>query len=238
MKKLSLLLALLCLALLISACNATPASSPNPADSPAPLAPLPPPEPDGGPFGVDLNINMDTIDDWLERPDVAYRDMRLLFDPADFESIGGISPLTQTLPGYRITPLPHIANLTGMMPPIDGVYDGERLFEIEWSEEGKVLTCKSNFKESELILSELFPKDRAIFLMCGGAGYSMLTRALLTYMGWDENLIYSTGGNWYYEGDKSIELIIAPENADDDSIYALWRANYAIIDFDRLTPSP
>ena len=234
------LCAALCLALFLSACGAAngpsvaqgPLDAPDPPAVPAPLVPLPAPEPDGGPFGIDVNINMGTIDDYLGRPDVAYIDMRMLFDPADFESIGGISTLTRTLPGYRIVPLPYLATLSAM--PVSGAYDGPRLFEVLWGDDGGILSLSPNYLESGIILDELFPKDKPIFLMCGGAGYSALTRALLIHMGWDPNLIYSTGGNWYYEGDQALPLTIPHDGADGGLIHATWRANYAFIDFEHL----
>ena len=219
--KLCCLSILLCLSLFLSAC----AAAGNPDE---PLAELPPPERDGGMFGVDTNINQATIDDWLERPDVAYIDMRMFYDPADFEAIGGISRLTQTLPGYRVVPLPYIATLDAM--PVSGAYDGDRLFEVVWGEGGEILSVSPNYVESETILHELFPKDKVIFLMCGGAGYSFLTRQFLSYMGWDESMIYSTGGNWYYEGEKGIDMTV--DNRSDR--IATWRADYACIDFDHL----
>jgi len=178
---------------------------------------------------VDVNINMTTIDDYLNRPDVAYMDMRMLYDPADFEAIGGISSLTQTLPGYRIVPYPFLGTLSAM--PVDNAYDGERLFEIVWGEGNEILSITPNYAESETILGELFPKDKVIFLMCGGAGYSSLTRVLLINQGWDENKIYHTGGNWYYEGNMSLDLTISASNPD----IATWRANYAFIDFEHLS---
>ncbi|MDD3920599.1 MAG: hypothetical protein PHO41_05475, partial [Eubacteriales bacterium] len=48
--------------------------------------PLPPPMADpNSMFGVDKAINMETIDQYLGREDVAYRDVRMLFDPAAYE---------------------------------------------------------------------------------------------------------------------------------------------------------
>ena len=48
-------------------------------------AALPAPEADeSSQFGIDKHINMETIDDWLGRDDVAYIDVRMLFDPADY----------------------------------------------------------------------------------------------------------------------------------------------------------
>ena len=64
------------------------------SDGQAQAGQLPSAEPDpDSDFGVDLNVNMDTIDDYLGIPGVAYRDMRLLKDPADYSAIGGDSVL-------------------------------------------------------------------------------------------------------------------------------------------------
>ena len=228
-KNICCLAVLLCLSLLLPACASdTPAANPQESPQVDALSPLPPPERDGGMFGVDLNINMSTIDDWLERPDVVYRDMRMLYYPADFPSIGGLSNLTRTLPGYLVVPFPYIATLDAM--PVGNAYEGDKLFEVVWGEGGEILSVTPNYTESEMILNELFPKDKVIFLMCGGAGYSFLTRQFLNYMGWDESMIYSTGGNWYYEGGMGLDMTI---NSSNDSI-ATWRVNYAHIDFDNL----
>jgi len=218
------LIVLLCLTLLLAAC----AIGGSTEDSKE-LINLPPPEPDGGPFGVDVNININTIDDFLGRPDVTYIDVRMLYDPADFEAIGGISTLSQTLPGYRIVPFPFIGTLSAM--PVDSAYDGDRLFEIVWGEGHEIISATPNFAESELILNELYPKDKNIFFMCGGGGYSALTRALLVHQGWDASKIYNTGGNWYYEGNMGLDLTVSGNNSD----IATWRANYAFIDFENLT---
>jgi len=221
---------LLCLTLLFAACSP---NSDTPVASPV-LAPLPPPTPDGGPFGVDVNINMNTIDGFLGRSDVAYFDMRMFYDPADYEAIGGDSSLSRTLPGYRIVPFPYLATLSAL--PVSGAYTGNTLFSVVWGEKrGEVLSIKPNYVESELILSEIFPKDKAIFIMCGGAGYTSLARGLLSHMGWDPARIYHTGGNWHYTGNRALDLTIS----GDPTRIATWRANYAFIDFDnlhRITP--
>jgi rhodanese-related sulfurtransferase len=213
---------LLCLALFLSTCT-------NKEPPVFQLADLPPPVNDSGPFGIDSNINMRNIDDFLNRPDVAYFDMRMLYDPADFPAIGGIASLTQTLPGYRVVPFPFIANLGAM--PVANAYDGDRLFEVVWGEgRGEVLEITPNFLESETFLHDIFPKDKVIFLMCGGAGYSSLARGLLIHMGWDADMIYHTGGNWHYDGNMSLDMTVS----SDESNIATWRANYAFIDFNRL----
>ena len=76
------------------------------------LPPLPPAEPDpNDQFGVDKNINMTTIDEWLGRPDVVYRDMRLIFDPARWEDIDEDPYASTVLPGFKMVPYPYLATM-------------------------------------------------------------------------------------------------------------------------------
>ena len=42
-----------------------------------------------GELGIDKNINEKTIDNYLNRSDAVYRDLRMLKDPGDYEAIGG-----------------------------------------------------------------------------------------------------------------------------------------------------
>lgn len=194
---------------------------------------LPPPAPNqDSPFGIDKNINMETIDEYLHREDVAYRDVRMLFDPADYGAIGGEANLSRTIIGFKIVPYPYIATMQPL--PVSGAYAGNTLYAAQWGEDGTVLKAEPNYKESLMILEELFPKDKKIFLMCGGGGYSGMMKTLLVYLGWDESLLYNTGANWEYKGKNTLELISYAENADEGAIYATWRADYAYIDFERL----
>ncbi len=197
---------------------------------------LPPPQEDAGSqFGVDININMDTIDDYLGREDVAYRDVRMLFDPADYGAIGGEADLSRTIQGFRVVPYPYLATLAAL--PVSGAYQGDTLFTVEWNDDGTIASVRENYQESMLVLEDLFPRDKAIFLMCGGGGYAGMMKALLLELGWEETLLYNIGGNWTYTGENSVELIVYPEDAEEDNIYATWRADYAYIDFSLLHPA-
>ena len=197
---------------------------------------LPPPQEDAGSqFGVDININMDTIDDYLGREDVAYRDVRMLFDPADYGAIGGEADLSRTIQGFRVVPSPYLATLAAL--PVSGAYQGDALFTVEWNDDGTIASVRENYQESMLVLEDLFPRDKAIFLMCGGGGYAGMMKALLLELGWEETLLYNIGGNWTYTGENSVELIVYPEDAEEDNIYATWRADYAYIDFSLLHPA-
>ncbi|MDO4815782.1 MAG: hypothetical protein Q4A83_04160 [Bacillota bacterium] len=219
---------LLVLILLLCACAPAEAPDTEPAQT---LLPAPVVDTESQ-FGVDKNINMSTIDSYLGRDDVVYRDVRMLFDPADYAAIGGDADLSKTIEGFKVVPYPYIATLGAL--PVANAYEGNTLFAVEWNADGTIASVSENYKESMMILQELFPKDKPIFLMCGGGGYAGMMKSLLMYLGWDENLLYNIGGNWEYTGDNSLELVVYPENAEDDNIYATWRADYAYIDFGRL----
>ena len=196
---------------------------------------LPASEPDEtNMFGVDKNINMETLDQYLGRDDVAYRDVRMLFDPADYAAIGGNADLASTVEGFRIVPYPYLATLSAL--PVAGAYDGDTLYTLTWNEDGSIATATANYEESMLVLEDLFPKDKAIFLMCGGGGYAGMTKSLLIFLGWDPALLYNIGGNWSYQGDHGVELIQYSEDANGNDYFATWRADYAYIDFSRLHP--
>ena len=212
----------LLLALMLSACG----TDSGPSALPAPQTD------ENSQFGVDKNINMETIDQYLFREDVAYRDVRMLFDPADYAAIGGEADLTRTIEGFKIVPYPYIATLAQL--PVEGAYNGTCLFTVEWSSKGSVLSAEPNYRESMMILEELFPKDKAIFLMCGGGGYAQMTKELLIFLGWEESKLYNIGANWTYDGDHALELIVYPEYAGEPNIYATWRADYAWIPFEKL----
>ena len=202
--------------------------------SDAPGRTLPPAEPDpDDQFGVDLNVNMDTIDDYLHIPGVAYRDMRLLRDPADYAAIGGDATLSFALPGFKIVPFPQVGTLQKL--PVDGAYDGECLFDITWADDGSIAEATPRYEQSELIISELFPKDAPIVLCCGGAGYASMMYKLLVYLGYDPALLYNAGGMWDYTGYEAIELARHDEQTGTTE-YFFWRADMATLDFETLTP--
>lgn len=197
---------------------------------------LPIAEPDtDNQFGVDKNITIENIDAYLGREDTVYRDMRMLFDPADYESIGGEADLSSTIQGFKVVPYPYIASLNTL--PVSGAYDGDCLFAVQWAEDGSIKMAKANYEESTMALEELFPKDKNIILTCGGGGYAGMMRSLLIHLGWDESKLYNIGGAWQYKGDNKLEIISYPEDANEDPIFATWRADYAYIDFARLHKS-
>ncbi|MBQ8156598.1 hypothetical protein IJ101_02315 [Candidatus Saccharibacteria bacterium] len=195
------------------------------------LAVLPAPEvSDGqrGELGIDKNVNEATIDKYLGRSDAVYRDLRMLKDPGNYEAIGGDSYLSGFVNGYEVVPLPYIVNVTGLPAEVGDTYDGDTLFTDKGN--GNYV---ANYKESMEILEALFPKDKVIFLMCGGGGYSGMMKNMLVALGWDGSRIYNTGGYWFYEGDNSVA--VKRVNADGKTVYDFYKVPYHEIDFDVLT---
>ena len=179
-----------------------------------------------GTFGIDKNINETTIDNYLNRSDSVYRDMRMLKDPGNYEAIGGDSYLSGFVKGFEVVPYPYIVNVTGLPEEVGKTYEGKTLFTLK---DGKYI---ANYNESLSILEYLFPKDKNIFLMCGAGGYAGSTKEMLVALGWDENKIYNIGGYWYYNGNNNVEV---KRTTNNKTYYDFYKINYHNIDFTNLT---
>lgn len=179
-----------------------------------------------GEFGIDKNINEKTIDNYLGREDSVYRDMRMLKDPGNYEAIGGDSYLSGFVKGFEVVPYPYVVNVTGLPSEVGNTYEGETLFTK--NEDG---TYTENYEESMEILEYYFPKDKYIFLMCGGGGYAGNMKDMLVDLGWDENKIYNVGGYWYYDGENNVSV---KKTANGETCYEFWKVTYHDIDFDTL----
>ena len=181
-----------------------------------------------GELGIDKNINESTIDMYLGRSDAVYRDLRMLKDPGNYEAIGGDSYLSGFVEGFEVVPFPYIVNVSGLPDEVGDTYTGETLFHQH--SDG---TYTANYEESMMILEALFPKDKVIFLMCGGGGYSGMMKAMLVSLGWDASKIYDVGGYWFYEGDNNVA--VKRETNDGEVVYDFWKVPVYDIDFDELT---
>ncbi|MBR2067446.1 MAG: hypothetical protein IJ875_04205, partial [Solobacterium sp.] len=179
----------------------------------------------GSQFGIDKNINEKTIDQYLNREDAVYRDMRMLIDEANYEAIGGDSYLSGYVEGFEIVPYPYLVNVEGLPEEVGTSYQGETLFS--HNEDG----YHANFEESMSILEDLFPKDKTIFLMCGGGGYAGMTKNMLIDLGWDANKIYNTGGYWFYEGSHKVQI---KHEENGKAYYDFHKVNYHPILFSAL----
>ena len=191
------------------------------AEEPA-LEPLPPAEVDpASERGTDVNVNMATIDQYLDRPDVAYRDVRHLYKVD--EAGNKVVDLSSTLRGFKVVPYIHLAPMGA-----DSV-SGTELFALEWGEDGAIVSATANYAESLMIVEELFPRDMPIFLMCTSGGRAGMTKKLLTFLGWDPALLYNIGGEKDYAGTEKTEIVVPAKMRGENDVYAVWRVDYAEI---------
>ena len=180
-----------------------------------------------GELGIDKNINEEVIDQYLNRSDSVYRDMRMLEDPGDYESIGGDSMLSGYIKGFEIIPLPYIMEVSGLPESVGNTYQGRTLFSV--TDDGKYI---ANYEESMSIIEKYFPKDKYIFLMCGGGGYAGMMKNFLVSLGWDTTKIYVIGGYWFYKGENNVEV---KKVVDGKTSYDFENVPYIKIDFAKLT---
>lgn len=180
----------------------------------------------GEQFGIDKNINESTIDEYLGRSDSVYRDMRMLKDPGNYEAIGGDSYLSGFVEDFEVVPLPYLTNVTGLPEDVGETYTGATLFTQD--ESGNYV---ANYEESMEILEAIFPRDKNIFLMCGGGGYAGMTKTMLVALGWDENKIYNVGAYWSYNGNNKVEV---KKTIDGEDYYNFSIVPYYNIDFTTL----
>ena len=193
------------------------------------LAELPAPEVSEGQrgeLGIDKNINESTIDQYLGRDDAVYRDLRMLKDPGNYEAIGGDSYLSGFVNGFELVPFPYIVNVSGLPEAVGDTYKGKTLFTQKDGE------YTANYEESMDVLEALFPKDKVIFLMCGGGGYSGMMKNMLVTLGWDESKIYDVGGYWFYEGENKVDV---KREVDGRAVYDFYKVPVHEIDFEELT---
>lgn len=193
------------------------------------LKELPLPEVTGGErglLGIDKNINEEVLDDYLFRSDIVYRDMRMLKDPGNYEAIGGDSYLSGFVKGFEVVPYPLLTEVKGLPEIVGDSYTGKTLFK---EVDGKYV---ANYEESMDYLEYYFPKDKIIFLMCGGGGYAGMTKNFLVSLGWDENKIYDVGGYWYYNGKNNVQV---KRTVNNKTIYDFYKVTYHDIDFSNLT---
>lgn len=185
-----------------------------------------------GQYGIDKNINETTIDNYLNRTDTVYRDVRMLEDTATWENKGGDRYLTGYIKGFEIIPSPYLASYTDAYikqkekENVSGLYTGKTLFTL--NEDG---TYSANYKESMDILEAIFPKDKNIFILCGAGGYAGQVKDMLVSLGWNKDLVRNIGGYWYYEGKNNIQV---KETINGKDYYNFSKVPYYNIDFKSL----
>ena len=185
-----------------------------------------------GKYGIDKNINEATIDNYLNRSDTVYRDVRMLVDTATWENKGGDRYLTGYIKGFEVIPSPYLASYTDAYikqkekENVSGLYTGDTLFTL--NDDG---SYTANYEESMDILEAVFPKDKNIFIICGAGGYAGQVKDMLISLGWDENKVRDIGGYWYYKGQNSIQV---KETKNGKDYYNFSKVPYYNIDFKSL----
>ena len=186
-----------------------------------------------GVYGIDKNINEKTIDNYLHRSDVVYRDVRMLEDSASWENKWWTRNLEWFVEWFEVVPYAFLTQFPQeyidqkASENVFGLYTWKTLFSL--AEDGSYIP---NYVESMEILEYLFPKDKYIFLMCGAGGYANFTKKMLVALGRDETKIYNVW--WYrnYEWNRGISTV---NNHGDTVTYDFWKVPYHEIDFDSLT---
>lgn len=185
-----------------------------------------------GKYGIDKNINETTIDNYLNRTDTVYRDVRMLIDSATWENKGGDRYLTGYIEGFEVVPSPYLAGFTDEYikqkekENVSGLYVGDTLFTL--NNDG---SYSANYEESVDILEAIFPKNKNIFIMCGAGGYAGQVKDMLISLGWDKELVRDVGGFWYYDGKHTINV---KEIKDGKEYYNFSKVPYYNIDFKKL----
>lgn len=146
----------------------------------------------------------------------------------NYKRIGGDRFLSGYIEGFQVIPLPYIIPVTGLPSEVGDTYTDTTLF---YNDDGRYI---ANYEESMEIIEKIFPKDKVIFLMCGGGGYSGMTKNFLVSLGWDENKIYNAGGYWYYRGNHSVNV---KKEVNGVVSYDFNSVPYHNIEFDKLTKS-
>ena len=139
---------------------------------------------------------------------------------------GGDSYLSGFVSGFEVVPYPYLVNVTGLPDAVGKSYEGKTLFTYKDDK------YTPNYEESLGILESLFPKDKNIFLMCGGGGYAGSMKNMLIALGWNPKKIYNVGGYWYYKGSNNVQV---KEEKNNKISYAFWKVSYHNIDFSNLT---
>ena len=158
----------------------------------------------------------------------------MLEDPANWGALeDGDRFLSGYVRGFEVIPLPFLVSFTDAYREqlagqgVTDLYAGDSLYTLD--ADGSYV---ANFAESLDILEAIFPKDKKIFLMCGGGGYAGMTKDVLVALGWDADQIYNVGGYWYYDGTNNVEV---KTERDGKTVYDFAKVPYYDIDFDILT---
>lgn len=184
-------------------------------------------------YDIDKNINEKTIDNYLNRSDVVYRDVRMLEDSATWENKWWTRNMEWFVAWFEVIPYAYLTQFPQAYinqkaeENVSGLYQWRTLFSLdsEWN-------YIANYEESLEILEFLFPKDKYIFIMCGAGGYANFTKQMLVALWWDSSKIYNV---WWYRNYEWSNWINTVNKNGDTVTYDFWKVPYHDINFDSLT---
>lgn len=132
------------------------------------------------------SVNTKNIDNYLFRDDVVYVDLRPYAEVATEGHIAGFS----FFPFYDLIATSENAK------DYDGNLIDNRLFKMksELGMLGVVGSFEPNYEESELVLNDLFPKDKYIFAITISCNEVIYFFNLLIQYGYDPAYLYNIGG--------------------------------------------
>ena len=148
---------------------------------------------EAGNYSADCSsINKDNLQDYLNRDDVLYIDLR---DYADYTG--------KHLRNFEV--IPYFAYIMGT--------EGQ-LFS------GDTTAPVATYEESVELMEVLFPKDATIFLMCQSGGRVAKCIQLLEALGWDTSKIYNVGGMGQFTSDALVAVTSNPAEMKLEATYS------------------
>jgi len=143
---------------------------------------------------ADSNISSSNFDQYAERTDVRYIDLR---NAADYTK--------SHLAGFECVEF--FANILDQSSD----HSGNQLF-YKVTNQDQSVDFVARYAESVEILEDLFPKTETIFFMCQSGGRVATAMQILQKYGWDMNRIYNIGGmNQYGESKYRVDCQLPTE---------------------------
>lgn len=150
------------------------------------------------------SIGVENLDQYLNRDDVVYIDLR------DFKDYS-----MKHLRNFEV--IPYFAYIFNANANTD-----ETMVQLYG---GTIDAPVAVYKESDALLNALFPKDKTIFLMCQSGGRVAQMMKILEVKGYDMNKIYNVGGMGQFTDAKYEQYITNTGELSVDATYLINEVN-------------
>lgn len=131
------------------------------------------------------SINADNLDQYLNRLDTVYIDLR----------------------DFKDTQSKHFRNFE-QIPFFGLIYSKEASDDMVQLFSGDTKAPTATYEESAELLEELFPRDKNIFLLCQSGGRVAMMMDILKAHGYDMSKVYNIGGIAHYTDNKYAPLLV------------------------------